>query len=503
MIRARLMDTEWGVGRAGVSRGKGAGIPQEILHNRQSLLSEGPQPLRTPGAEVAFFLALHTASPCRTPSRVGGVGGVTTIIMDTPLTPLMTDLETNTRTLSHEQHIEQEKPHGSEEMESQNLPPLTPRNAEASANKNKSNNEWKIVNRQNTRKRNMRLIKKYLTIDDIFKKEEHFDSHFIVSFPGINISTDLDIIRTSDEIKQTIGKPKRMIRSGKSALLIETFDGRQSDKLTKISQIAGHTVKIEKHKHYNTVKGVVRSKAFGHNTIEQIAEDLKNQGVTDVRRVSLRRNEETIKTDTYILSFNLTKLPPIIIFGEFHRELVEEYKYKPQQCFKCQRYGHVAKYCRSEVDICSRCGQQGHVTADCNNSIKCYHCAGSHNSNSKECQKYTCEMNVLETQMRERIPRGDAVEIVLSQHPEYERFYSNTGRPSANRRQPTAAAIVAGRTNDNNQPETTIVSPTDNTMKAPINVADKEKQSSNKTSKPSRSSTTSNHHYSTKTKNSI
>ena len=348
-------------------------------------------------------------------------------------------------------------------------------------------NEWKIVNRQNTRKRNMRLIKKYLTIDDIFKKEEHFDSHFIVSFPGINISTDLDIIRTSDEIKQTIGKPKRMIRSGKSALLIETFDGRQSDKLTKMSQIAGHIVKIEKHKHYNTVKGVVRSKAFGHNTIEQIAEDLKNQGVTDVRRVSLHRNEETIKTDTYILSFNLTKLPPIIIFGEFHRELVEEYKYKPQQCFKCQRYGHVAKYCRSEVDICSRCGQQGHVTADCNNSIKCCHCAGSHNSNSKECQKYTFEMNVLETQMRERIPRGDAVEIVLSQHPEYERFYSNAGRPSANRRQPTAAAIVAGRTNDNNQPETTIVSPTDNTMKAPINVADKEKQSSNKTSKPSRS----------------
>lgn len=34
------------------------------------------------------------------------------------------------------------------------------------------------------------------------------------------------------------------------------------------------------------------------------------------------------------------------------------------RCLKCQRYGHVVKYCKSKVEVCSRCGEE-HKTADC------------------------------------------------------------------------------------------------------------------------------------------
>lgn len=337
------------------------------------------------------------------------------------------------------------------DLQNVEMPPLETSIEESQASANMQNNtskDWTTVKRQenNTRKRNKRKLRQHLKLEDIFKNEDHYESHYIITFPGLNISNDLDIIKTSKELKESAGKLKKITRAGKSTLLVETVSALQSEKLKKIKKLANHEVLVTKHKLFNSVKGVVRSRAFGHNTIEEIRENLSNQGVSDVRRVSIRRNNEIIQTDTYILTFELNKLPPIIIYGEFHREIVEEYKHKPQQCYKCQKFGHVAKYCRSEADTCSRCGLQGHVQHDCRNAIKCYHCNKDHYSNSKDCDKYKCEEQILSIQMKEKIPRGDAVEITMSHNPQYERLYENNTRQRASRLPPTAAAVTSGKT---------------------------------------------------------
>jgi hypothetical protein len=64
---------------------------------------------------------------------------------------------------------------------------------------------------------------------------------------------------------------------------------------------------------------------------------------------------------------------------------------KPSQCYKCFKYGHVAKYCRAENQICSRCGGANHKFDNCPNSNQqpmCCNCKGEHTATSSNCPKF-------------------------------------------------------------------------------------------------------------------
>ncbi|XP_046666808.1 uncharacterized protein LOC124358551 [Homalodisca vitripennis] len=78
------------------------------------------------------------------------------------------------------------------------------------------------------------------------------------------------------------------------------------------------------------------------------------------------------------------------------------------RCYKCQRYGHMAKDCKSEVDVCGHCAATGHETKACSHKgdktkAKCVHCSGErgsgrhsgHPSGDRNCPKHQDEINRL------------------------------------------------------------------------------------------------------------
>jgi hypothetical protein len=65
-------------------------------------------------------------------------------------------------------------------------------------------------------------------------------------------------------------------------------------------------------------------------------------------------------------------------------------KYTPQyqltQCYKCQRYGHKAGYCRGK-EKCGRCGDN-HTTKDCETNVhKCANCGDDHPAWHPDCPR--------------------------------------------------------------------------------------------------------------------
>lgn len=149
-----------------------------------------------------------------------------------------------------------------------------------------------------------------------------------------------------------------------------------------------------------------RSAVYIPRTIQRIMENNKE---AFVKRVDLEISEEDIKRTLDEQGFKyekitrltnkekiLLKTVKITFLDSYNRDLFVKLglqidsmyfnaepancNNKPSQCYKCFKYGHVAKYCRAENQFCSRCGGASHKFDNCPNSNQkpiCCNCKGS------------------------------------------------------------------------------------------------------------------------------
>jgi len=130
--------------------------------------------------------------------------------------------------------------------------------------------------------------------------------------------------------------------------------------------------------------------------VDRITDALSNKGLAVAEVIRLQNKDKTGNSQTVkiVLSDTLNRntLVQTGLQIDYMHFVVEPAKQNntPIQCFKCQKYNHVAKYCKSEHLTCARYGEN-HQTNQCtatDDAIKCSNCKGNHVANSSNCPTY-------------------------------------------------------------------------------------------------------------------
>ena len=145
------------------------------------------------------------------------------------------------------------------------------------------------------------------------------------------------------------------------------------------------------------------------------------QGVAYIQRVTIKKNNEEIITDIYIMEFHKHVLSKVLKITDWHHEIVQEYKYRPQPCFNCQRFSHVAKHCRRTTQTCVKCEEEGHSKKDWENDVCCFHCKESHYANDRSSNKYKIESEII-LQHSRKTSRLEATRVVFEKIPQSEKL---------------------------------------------------------------------------------
>ena len=135
-------------------------------------------------------------------------------------------------------------------------------------------------------------------------------------------------------------------------LLVEVEKRQQSTNLLSMEHLGELEVKVSPNRSLNSCKGVIKWRDLVGTPVEEIAEELSESGVTEVRQIGSK------ETGIYVLTFDMPT-PPQHVKCAYIRLPVEENIPNPMRCFKCQKYGHTMNKCNSQA-LCGRCGTSSH-----------------------------------------------------------------------------------------------------------------------------------------------
>ncbi|GBL75179.1 hypothetical protein AVEN_194425-1 [Araneus ventricosus] len=197
-----------------------------------------------------------------------------------------------------------------------------------------------------------------------FSKVPNFPTFFMIKRNSTSNETfhTVSPFLVEKAITATVGdvKSTKKLRSGD--LLVEVQSRKQSEQIVKLKTFSNIPVTVSPHASLNYSKGVITCGELLNVPTEEILKELQGQGVSHVRRISIRRDGQLLNTKHLILTFDSAKLPEHIKAG--YARLSVRYIPNPLRCFKCQRFRHSKTSCRGTL-TCARCAEVGHENTDC------------------------------------------------------------------------------------------------------------------------------------------
>ncbi|GFT39353.1 uncharacterized protein TNCV_2422611 [Trichonephila clavipes] len=175
---------------------------------------------------------------------------------------------------------------------------------------------------------------------------------------------------------QAIGEPKSVKKMRSSDLLVETKSAIQSKSYLSTKHFLDSILTVTPHRSLNFSRGVISEPDLLTTPDAEILDGFSDQGVIQVRRITIKKDATVIPTKHMILTFNNPNLPATVKAGYLNCK-IRPYVPNPLRCFKCQRFGHSQTACRGQL-TCSRCATVGHPSTDCTLEPKCVNCFQSH-----------------------------------------------------------------------------------------------------------------------------
>ena len=231
-----------------------------------------------------------------------------------------------------------------------------------------------------------------------------------------------------EKVISGIVKPVSVKKLQNGTLLVEVSKKTYADNLLKMNLFAGLKIKAYPHLSLNTSKGVVRSSELSLCTLDEIKTYLKNQAVSDVKRITIHRNQETINTNTYIFTFDTPHVPKELKVG-YNLVKVSPYIPNPLRCYNCQKFGHHESKCLKPT-VCKKCGESGsdHIELSCSNRIKCPNCQGNHSADSKDCNIWKQEKEINRVKFTNNISFPEARKLVQNSNQFTGKSYSEAAK---------------------------------------------------------------------------
>ena len=258
--------------------------------------------------------------------------------------------------------------------------------------------------------------------------KKSFKKFFVMksSNPEIeNLWSHLDTIKANRELERILkGAPKRITELNNGTILIEAQNEQQSEKIKQIKKICQIEVNIAEHQTLNYTKGTIRSKRFVEEEESKLLEELSRYNVTEIYKIKRKKDETQENTGVMILTFEGCEIPEEIKIGWTSLE-VRKYFPNPRQCYKCQRFNHSSKACRSPEDVCNRCGTWGHSGRGCENPHNCANCGEAHPANDRRCFFFTLEKEIIAVQTNEKLGYREAKKKVLKNQIEPNMTYAS------------------------------------------------------------------------------
>ena len=206
--------------------------------------------------------------------------------------------------------------------------------------------------------------------------------------------------------------PKTVKNLKNGTILIEVTGKKQAEIILKQKKIHNIDIKVYPHERLNTSKGVIRNGELSLCSITEIKNELKKQNVIDVKRITIKKQNEIIETNTYVLTFNNPK-PPLEMKIGYTVVKVEIYIPNPRRCHNCQKYGHLKEHC-TRKQVCVKCGEQepNHIEESCKNSLNCNNCKGNYRADSKYCKIWEREKEIIKMKITKNITFPEARRLI-------------------------------------------------------------------------------------------